>query len=390
MKFKNYEVDILSRKLLEEISSAQKAPCLSLYQFTHRHHPENLQDSIRFSGLVKELETSLLLQYSAEETQILLNPFEALTIDAQFWNQALDGLAVFASPNFFRVVRLPHIVSNLSIVADSFHTKPLIRFLQTVDRYQVLGVSLHHIRLFEGNRNSLEEIELVPEVPRTISEALGDKFTLAHTSVASYGGVGARSVPMRHGHGGKKDEVDTDQERYFRAVDRAIWEYYSKHSGLPLILAALPEHHYLFQKISHNSSLIAEGIEFNPDSLSIAQLRKLAWKAIRPNYESKLEAWREEFTNAHSEKIGSDDLVQVAQAAASGRVKTLLIESGRQIAGRLDAVTGRVELDDLRNPEVDDLLDDLGELVEKMKGQVQVVHSDWMPSKTGLAAIYRY
>jgi hypothetical protein len=31
----------------------QKNPCLSLYQPTHRRHPENLQDPIRYKNLLK-------------------------------------------------------------------------------------------------------------------------------------------------------------------------------------------------------------------------------------------------------------------------------------------------------------------------------------------------
>ena len=78
------------------------------------------------------------------------------------------------------------------------------------------------------------------------------------------------------------------------------------------------------------------------------------------------------------------------QAAAAGRVATLLIEADRQIAGRLDGATGRVECAEPSDPEVDDLLDDLGELVEKMGGQVLVVPAEQMPARTGLAATYRY
>jgi hypothetical protein len=39
---------------------------------------------------------------------------------------------------------------------------------------------------------------------------------------------------------------------------------------------------------------------------------------------------------------------------------------------------------------VDNLLDDLGELVSGMGGQVLVVPAEEMPSQTGLAAVYRY
>ena len=142
---------------------------------------------------------------------------------------------------------MPIEVQELAVVADVFNTKPLRQYLQSADRYHVLGLSLHEIRLFEGNRHSLVEVDLPSDFPRTIVEALGDELTEKHTTVASYGGTGAESSDMHHGHGGKKDEVDKDAERFFNIIAGTIHEKYSKPSGLPLILAALPEHHSLFK-----------------------------------------------------------------------------------------------------------------------------------------------
>jgi hypothetical protein len=381
---------MLTIESLAELASAQQPPCLSLYQPTHRHRPENQQDPIRFRNLVKELEASLGQKYPAVEVRLLLKPFETLAHDDTFWNHTLDGLAVLGGLALFRVFRLQRTVAELAIVADSFHTKPLRRFLQSVGRYQILGLSLGKIQLFEGNRDALDEIDPAPGVPRTSTAVLGDEPTESHMTVASYGGVGQGSAPMHHGDGGKQDAVQVDAERFFRAVDRAVLEHHSRPSGLPLILAALPEHHHLFHRVSHNPFLLAEGLSVNPDTLPIDELRERAWQVIEPQYQAGLVKLADEFAVAKSNGLGSDDLAEVAQAAAAGRVATLLIESDRMIGGRLDGATGRIDVADLRNPRVDDLLDDLGELVGKMGGRVVVLPAERMPGRTGLAATYRY
>lgn len=380
----------LTNEVLAGLSSDNEPPCLSLYQPTHRRHPENEQDPIRFRNLVKELEASLCQRYPTAETRLLLEPFEALAQDAEFWNHTLDGLAVLGGPGMCRALRIPQSVAELVVVADSFHTKPLRRFLQSVDRYQVLGLNLDKIGLFEGNRHALDELELVAGVPRTIADALGGELTDPHQTVASYGGVGGASNRMHHGHGGRADEAEIDAERFFRAVDRAVLAHYTKPSGLPLILAALPEHHHLFHEVSQNPLLVHDGIRFNPDSLPADELRALAWQAVEPRYQERLASLREEFERARSKGVGSDDLAQVAEASFGGRVETLLIDADRQLAGRLDGSTGRVELANLSDPHIDDLLDDLGELVAKKGGTVLVIPTAEMPSRTGLAALYRY
>lgn len=195
---------------------------------------------------------------------------------------------------------------------------------------------------------------------------------------------------MHHGDGGKQDGVEVKAERFFRAVDRAVLKHHSQPSALPLILAALPEHHHLFRRVSHNPFLMAEGISVNPDAVPIDKLQNRAWQVVEPQYLAGLATLAGEFAGSKSKGLGSDDLGQVAQAAAAGRVATLLIESDRQIAGRLNAATGRMEVADLSNPQVDDVLDDLGELVRKMGGRVLVIPAERMPGRTGLAATYRY
>jgi hypothetical protein len=374
---------------LSEFLAAREPPCLSLYQPTFRHHPDNQQDPIRFRNLLKVLEESLRQKYPASEITAFLEPFQALADDRDFWNHTLDGLAALGAPGLFRVIKLQRPVPERAIVADSFHIKPLLRILQSADRYQVLGLNRQEVKLFEGNRDTLDAIELAPGVPRTITDALGEELTQPHLTVASYG-LGAKGTPMRHGHGGKQDEVDKDAERFFRAVDRAILEHHSRPSGLPLLLAALPEHHALFHQVSHNPFLMAEGLDTHPDALSPDAFRQRAWQAVEPRYLARLAGLVEEFGAAQSKELGSDDLVQAAEAAIAGRVATLLLEADRQVPGRIDAATGQIEFADQAHPEIGDLLDDLGELVLKMGGQVVIVPGERMPTLTGIAAIYRF
>lgn len=385
-----HKTTLLTTNSLTTLAVASQPPCISLYQPTHRRHPENKQDPIRFGNLVTELGISLQQKYPDAEVRRLLEPFEALAQDRDFWTHTLEGLAVLGGPGVFQVVQIQQPVPELAIVADSFHTKPLRRFLQSVDRYQVLGLSLHNIQLFEGDRNVLDEIDPAPGVPKTMTEALGEELTDSHSTVASYGGAGPCSMPMHHGHGGKKEEVKLDMERFCRAVDHAVLEHHSRPSGLPLMLAALPEHHHVFRTVSHNPFLMAQGLDINPDVLHGDELRERAWKIVEPEFQARAAELADAFALAESKGIGSDKLADVASAAAAGRVATLLIESERVIAGRLDYTTGEVQVANLGDPQVDDLLDDLGELVVKKGGRVWVIPAEQMPVRTGLAAAYRY
>ena len=375
---------------LTKLLTDHEPPCISLYQPTHRHHPDNQQDPIRYRNLLKEMDISLREKYPAREVRSLLEQFQTLAHDERFWNHRTDGLAILSASETFDIFELQRPVKELLVVADSFHIKPLLRILQSADRYQILCLTLHEARLYEGNRDALDAVELT-DVPSTLTEALGDELTEPHLTVASYGlGAGGGGKAMRHGHGSKADEVDIDRERFFRAIDRAILEHHSRPSGLPLLLAALPEYHTPFRAMSHNPFLMADGIQTNPESLSEEQLRVEAWQKMEPLYLERLAKLVDAYQVGRSQQLGSDDVTDVARAAVAGRVATLLVEADRTLPGRIDAATGAVESGNLSHPETDDMLDDLAEIVLRRQGQVVVVPAERMPSAAGLAATYRY
>lgn len=380
-------MDSLVNDYAAGVFDAPEPPCLSLYQPTHRGRPENQQDPIRFRNLVKALEESLRQKYATRDIRPLLEPFQKLAGNSNFWNHTLDGMAVLGAPGLFRVYRLQRPVPELAVVAESFHLKPLIRILQSADSYHILGLSREKIMLFEGNRDVLEEVELLDDIPRTVSDVLGEDAERVHLSVWT---PAAGNEGVRYGMGSKTDLVDRETEQFFRAVDQAILDHYSRPSGFRLLLAALPEHITLFRRISQNPFLIDGGIDTHPDALTVEELRQRAWRVVEPHYLARLAGLIEMFGAARARELGDADLAVVARNAVAGRVATLLIEADRHVAGRIDPVTGAIEYDDLANPAVDDLLDDLGEWVLKHGGQIVIVPAERMPTQTGIAAIYRF
>lgn len=382
-------MDELERDYPSVLLAERTPPCLSLYQPTHRGYPDRRQDPIRFRNLVKGLETSLRQKYAARDVQPLLAPFHALADDLEFWRHTQDGLAVLAAPDFFKVYRLQRPVPELCVVADSLHTKPLLRVMQSADRYHILGISRQEMRLFEGNRYAVDELEPAPEVPRTATDAVGEKAGEPERRNRVYGSAVAGAVAA-HGTDVREQELASEVERFFRAVDRAVLEQHSRPSGLPLLLAALPENDHLFRSVSRNPFLMAETIDADPDALSLDELRERAWELVLPHYLARLGALVDRFHAAKAKELGAADLAEIARAAVAGRVEALLIEAERQVPGRFDPATGRIDFEAPGQPGVDDLLDDLGEHTLRSGGEVVIVPAERMPTDSGIAAIYRF
>ena len=373
-----------------QLLATHPSPCISLYQPTHRRHPDNAQDPIRFRNLLGQLESSLEQQYDADQVREILKPFGQLSQDRDFWNHRTDGLAIFCSQDTFEIVELQRPVEELLVVADSFHIKPLVRILQSADRYQVLCLSRHEAKLYEGNRDSLAEVELM-DVAANISDVLTDVRSPSTQPVGSYGKRSGEGGTITHaGHEPQTRADDANVLKFYRAVDQGILEHHSRPSGLPLMLVALPETQAEFRQISNSPFLLDQGIKVGPESLDANELRKRVWKALGPTYLERLSKLKEKFGTARSNERGSGDLSDVAKAAVADQVATLLVEADRVIPGILDRNTGAISDSDSATSHVDDMLDDLAELVMSKGGEVIIVPKERMPTDSGLAAIYRF
>ena len=69
----------LSNDYPARILGTHEAPCLSLYQPTHRQFPDRQQDPIRFRNLVKQLETSLQQKYADRDIAPLLSGMSGMS-----------------------------------------------------------------------------------------------------------------------------------------------------------------------------------------------------------------------------------------------------------------------------------------------------------------------
>ncbi len=372
---------------LQALLSHHEPPCVSVYQHTHRSHPEMAQDPIRYRNLLKDVERMLKQKHAGRQADRLLAQLSSLDC-RPFWQHQRDGLAVFVCPDYFACHRLSMPMPDLAVVTSDFHTKPLIRLLQSSRHYYVLALSQNRVTLFDASRDHFDEVDL-RRVPKSLREALGIKVRQGQVDFrGSFSVDGA--APVFHGHGLEQNDRANDLRRFFRAVDRALWDYL-KDGSAPLVLATQPHYHALFREVSHNPRLLEKGVVCDAENVSAEQLQARASQLVEPQLDAQLAQAVEAFQLAHSHRRGSTDLTEVAQAAAQGRIKQLLVEEGRQVWGQLNREDGTITPGaSHKNPDDADLLDQIAELLLAKGGEVFVVSRDSMPAPTGLAAVYRY
>jgi hypothetical protein len=74
----------------------------------------------------------------------------------------------------------------------------------------------------------------------------------------------------------------------------------SRPTGLPLVVAALPEHQAVFRAVSRNAQLVEAGVEHSLAGLSDRQLLAEAWKCVEPRYLAQPRKMAEDFEVARA------------------------------------------------------------------------------------------
>ena len=378
----------LAKHFPHEIIFQTEGPMITLYQPTHRRFPENKQDPIVYKNLLRDIENTLSAKYEKDMIETIMLPFYELEDDAEFWNNTLDGIAVLGNQTQCVIYNLQETFNEFATVANSFHIKPLIKAFQSLENYQLLGLSRNSFTLYQGNRNRISEITLSSDTPTSLEDVLGEQKTESYLSHGSYGGASGNA--MYHGHGDTKQETDIDTEKYFRYVDKFVYDNYSNQSKLPLILVALGEYHSDFRNKSVNPYLHEEGITKSYESMDLDEVKDEVLSIIEPIHQAKIQELIDTYNQAEAGSLGSSKVAKIASAAFDGRIETVLIEENRIVGGKIDMETGEVKFGSIDSPDLDDILDDIAELALMRKGQVFILPKDIMPSDTGVCAIFRY
>jgi hypothetical protein len=388
-------MDILTSDELRALTKKPEGSCVSIYMPTHRVGAEIQQDPIRLKNLLAEAEEHLLTRgLRTPEAKELLEPAGRLLQDGLFWQRQSDGLAIFLSPEAFRYYRLPFDFEELVIATDRFHIKPLLPLLSGDGRLYVLALSQNEVRLLQGTRYSVSDVDL-DGAPKSLAEALRyndpEKRFQFHTSTITPGGKGQRPA-IFHGHGvASADDPKDYILRYFHRVDEGLRDLLRDEQA-PLVLAGVDYLFPIYREANTYPHLVDEGIEGNPEELRAEELHERAWAIVQPLF---LAAQKEavvryrQLAGAGSEQA-SNDLKEVVPTAYHGRVETLFVAVGLQQWGTFDPATNAVQLHREVKPGDEDLLDFAAVHTLLNGGIVYAVGPEKVPGEAALAAVFRY
>jgi len=371
---------------LQQLLARHESPCISIFQPLHRVPAHAREDAIRFKNLLGEAERLLATKLSAREVAKLTAPLARLVEDGP-WGDGASGLAVFRSGDGTGHYSVPFELPERVVVADSFHVRPLIRYLQSTGRFFVLALSQNAVTLYEGNERCLKPLP-TGNLPGSLSDVLQPDGPARYLS--RHSGASGPSGGSFHGGGGIEDHKKEDLERYFRAVDDALWDAL-RDEHAPLVLAGVGYYHPLFRAVSRYPHLLSEGLEGHFEHTSRKDLHERAWPIVKAELQRREQAATAEAARLRGRGLSSDDLRTVAQAAVQGRVRRLLLARGKHVWGRLDRDTGDIELhESQQDADDDDVLDDIAQAVLARGGEVLLLEPERFTNGTKVDAVLRW
>jgi hypothetical protein len=383
-------MDAITMTELKTFLVANSGWHVSLFMPTHRVGRETEQDPIRFKNLLREAEERLLAKgLRSPDVREILKPAQRLLQESGFWRNQSHGLAVFLTPEAFHYYRLPLPFEELVVISNRFHLKPLLPFFASDGHFYILALSQNQIRLLEGTRHTVDEIDL-ESMPQSMTEALHyerfDKQLQLHTGTSS-ARTGDRAATF-HGH----DPSDEDKSRilrWFHKIDDELPNLLVGRQS-PIVLAGVEYLFPLYKEVNSYPHLVEEGIPGSPEELRPEELHAQAWPLVQPFFMQAQEQAAAQYSRLSGTGQTTTDVEEAVLEAHHGRVDVLFVALGIQVWGAIDLSTNTVHVHEDHEPGDEDMLDLAAIQTILNGGIVYAVEPEQVPDHAPLAAVFRY
>jgi len=298
------------------------------------------------TGLISEVQRLAQVDLTAREVAELTAPITFLA-NSKKWKRKNEALGIFVTKGFAGYMGLPFEVKNLAVVANSFHVKPLIKWMQREKPFFALKLNSEKPTLYQGTLSELRVIE-------------------------EYQFKKARSI-------------ETIYEKLDKELNKVIFK-----SKQPLILIGESVHTDVFKTISQYGLIINKTISELAFGQGLRELHRNCLNILEPYLEHHENVLVQKYWTAKLQRKVSSNLNEIVELALRGQVKHLFVNEKMNVWGQIDYRTGKFTYHAKQQDSFDDdILDDLAEIVIYHKGQVTVLESDKMPDSQAAAAILK-
>jgi hypothetical protein len=335
-------MDTLDRETLVSLAKPTGWPSLSLYLPMHRAPRETAEDRIRLKVLLQQACERLTSEGMRDtDAENMLAPVSEMREDDSFWRTTADGLAIFVSSTGVRVLRLGTSMPEQVVVGDRFYLRPLVAaHLRHENRFYALALDKNGSRLFAGDRGSMEQLELLGAPTSEEDSAKYDEptklgVTAPLASRQKHAGAGS-SGGMFPGHGAEPSYEKDQMNEYCRHVDAALIRRLGTAGDRPLVLLGTERLVAEYRSVSAYKPIAGAHVEGTTDYLTPQMIHERVVSAMEPYFEREVIGELASATESEGGDLVTRDAVEILEAAAVGRVRSLFFDENSGPFGTFD------------------------------------------------------
>lgn len=380
------------KEKVEQLAQYSDEICISLYLPTHRYGDAVVQgkDKTVLKNQLREVFTRLSDRgIPKRKIEELTQPIQKLYGDTNFWNHQTDGLAIFASENFFETFHLPRTVRNIISISDRFHVIPMITQLEPAGDYLVLALDLKNSALYRASKTGINNItDEIEDFPRQLEDVVGYDLTPDHLQFRTQ--QAGPGQALYHGQGAGKDSRKSEILQFMRGVNEKLIPYL-RSENIPLVFFGQEYLFPIYQEANQYQGLLKKYVALHPANLSIKEIHDKTWEVIRPVLIQKREEKITEFKRHHGTGRTVTSIGSILRTAVQGRIDTLFVPRDNDLYGTFDMNTNEVTVDDSPDSPHPSLINIAAIYTFLQGGNIYAMNRDELPDEKSRAnALLRY
>lgn len=378
---------LIDNHVFTELLEHQSEPSVSIYLPMARAGDETRKNPIFLKNALGSIEQQMKEKGYGEDTiQLIVDQVFSMVKWDNFFQNQLDGLAIFAAPDFIKMFKLPYRFEEWVQSGQTFELRPLLQAYQNGLEYGIIALSRERSRLFQASKYSIVEIELGSDVPVSFEDAMKydrpEEQLHQQTITSADGG----KTPVFHGHV-ESDKENKNLRRFFRKLDAGIMNA-DINFDQPFVLVGLDYLHSIYRDASNIPDILERGLDSNPDAMDIQSLHDQTWDIVQESVKSSLNQAVARYQAVQGSKLGTSEINEIPLAAFHGKVDTLLVEKRTQLRRSMDSAKNKLGLEEDR--EVDLIKFSVNQTLLN-GGTVHVFEEEEMPiGETPIAGVLRY
>lgn len=335
---------------------------LSVY-IANSGDPDQLKNKLR--NALDEACEYLVFAMSFRDIEHFFKPIELLINDSKKLSNFKGNLGIFRTKNSFRVLSLPIEVQTTCIVADTFHVKPLLKWMQTDREFIFLGIESNTATLYQGNLHIFKEIDTIVFPNLILNFTKKNALEDCHSKMVRQENL---REAMEWINGWVMNLTNEVRPRLFVAGKRELTS----------VLLGMMQYENMV------SLPICASFSSSRATRICAEIRSVLKNEIRKDFEKTIL----EFYYAIDLGLARGSIYTIAKAAVEGKIRKLLISEQNKIFGKMNRKNGEISIHGAdTDHEDDDILDDLAQTVLANGGEVIMAPIGIIPQGRPILAI---